>query len=139
MVLILTVSLVTACNQDKSKDSSGDSTSAQAPVLPLITKISAETNSSMTLAQATQYCQTLNAPCENDLTGTACGTSEGEWNVPTAEQLSLFVGSNTSQKNIWTRTVHSPVQGTYVYMNIFDGLWGYDYSYSPYIYVRCVK
>lgn len=133
------ISLVTACNQDKGKDGSDDTTSAQAPAMSSASKISAESNAPMTLAQATQYCQILSAPCEDDLTGTACGTAEGEWTVPTAEQLSGFVGSSTSQKNLWTRTVHAPISGTYIYMNIFDGLWGYDYSYSPYIYVRCVK
>lgn len=106
-----------------------------------VTMLSAESASPMTLPEATQYCAQLADPCEFKLDKTACdpATPESGWRVPNQADLSLYLGVTQTSNNLWTRSANPAVQNTYMFLKISDGSWGYDYAYSPYIYVRCVK
>ena len=137
----LVLLLLTACAPEKSDPTPiapAPNEGAQAPSkFPLM--MSGESAGPMTLSEASEYCRTLNTICDVDLSGESCSTNETGWSLPSADQLSLFIGTRNSMKNLWTRTAHAPVPGTYIYMNVQEGGWGYDYHYSPFIHVRCVK
>ena len=106
-----------------------------------VTMLSAESATPMTLPEATQYCAQLTDSCEYKLDNSSCDSaaSESGWRVPNQADLSLYLGVTQTSNNLWTRSANPAVQNTYMFLKISDGSWGYDYAYSPYIYVRCVR
>lgn len=137
--LSILILITTSCASQGEEDSSSSEAASQ-PVQELNVKmISPESSSSMTLSDAVTYCRELNAACEYHLEGESCSALQSGWTVPRMEDISLFIHMTNSINYIWTRTPYAAVLGAYTFMNMRDGAWGYDYHYSPYIYVRCVK
>ncbi|AFY02622.1 DUF1566 domain-containing protein [Bdellovibrio bacteriovorus] len=100
---------------------------------------SPETPDPMTIAQGMNYCRTLISVCDLKSDGSACGGDQyAGWWLPTAEELSHFVGLSTSQNYNWSRTPFTQELDTYIIMSLLDGSWGYG-GYGNAAVVRCVR
>ena len=70
---------------------------------------------------------------------TTCRNRGGDWRLPTAEEISCFIGaSGVSSSSLWTR---SPYYGGYSYwvrVRLTDGGWGND-DYNNTHPFRCVR
>ena len=104
-----------------------------------ISMISAESASTYTIATGSAYCRSLNAACQYNSDGSACGgTTYTGWKFPTAEDLGLFVGLTASGNYLWTRSVYYGGGNSFVYYRLSDGGWSYN-LYNSGNYVRCVR
>jgi hypothetical protein len=104
-----------------------------------VTRVTVENAKAMNLMSAAAYCRGLIAGCEYLSDGSKCNSdSYGGWRLPTADELTEFVGLSTSENYYWTTTPYHGELNTYIVLSLLDGSWGYG-GYSTETQVRCVQ
>lgn len=102
------------------------------------TAMTVKSGSTMTHATAATYCRNLSAVAEFAIDGSNTSTTYTNWRLGTINELAIFEGITADTAYVWSTTLKSTANGTWMRLRVSDGDWGTNtYSYSN--FVRCVR
>ncbi len=104
------------------------------------TMISAESGSTYTYSNALAYCRGLNAACQYNADGSACGaTTYTGWRLPRFDEITPFTGFTASTVLLFTITPWPGGSGgEYHIVRLSDGYWSAS-GFGSGRAVRCVR